>query len=73
MKRLFILALILTFLEVSQGAVVAAITANEFIDLCQNGTLQQIEEAIKAGADVNAKEAGGFTPLMLATYYNKNS
>jgi hypothetical protein len=29
---------------------------DEFFDLCSNGTPQQVEEAIKAGAKVNAKK-----------------
>jgi len=38
--------------------------------LCEKGTPQQIEEAIKAGADVNAKTRSLTTPLMYAAAGN---
>jgi len=37
------------------------------------GTPQEVEAAIQAGADVNAKDGGGMTPLMYAAQYNNNS
>jgi len=37
----------------------------EFVNLCGVGTLQQIEAAIKEGADVNVKNNNGDTPLIM--------
>ncbi|MCL2011046.1 MAG: ankyrin repeat domain-containing protein [Synergistaceae bacterium] len=52
-------------------AVAAAITAEIFIKMCRKDALQQVEAAIKAGADVNAKGYSDYresvlTPLMSA-------
>ena len=44
--------------------------ASAFIDLCKGGTPKEIEAAIKAGADVNAKASDGKTPLNLAAKKN---
>ena len=51
----------------------APISAEDFFKLCQSGTPQEVEAAIKAGADANAKDAlYGWTPLIFATLNNKN-
>jgi hypothetical protein len=42
-----------------------ALSVEEFIELCGKGTPEDITAAIKNGADVNAKCAGGFTPIMM--------
>ena len=53
-----------------------------FLELCKTGTLQEIENAIKAGANINAKGEvendeydykNTYTALMLAVEYNKNA
>ena len=41
-----------------------------FISICQVGTAAQVRKAIKAGADVNAADEEGWTPLMAATGFN---
>ena len=38
-----------------------------FLELCKTGTLWEVENAINAGANVNAKNQNGLTPLMAAT------
>ena len=51
-----------------------------FLDLCRKGTLRRIQNAIDAGANVNAEHKGrysgfdatGWTPLMFAAKYNAN-
>ena len=48
----------------------AAVSAEEFFELCRSGTPRQVEAALKAGADVGAKNAGGRTPLMFAAGNN---
>ena len=50
----------------------AAISVEEFFNLCESGTPQQIEAAIQAGADVNAQNNGDVTPLMVAASNNNN-
>ena len=37
-----------------------------FMELCKTGTLVDIQNAIQSGADVNAKDRAGWTPLMLS-------
>jgi hypothetical protein len=43
-----------------------------FLDLVQTGTPQEIQDALTAGADINARSEDGATPLMLAAGYNQN-
>ena len=45
----------------------------KFMTLCTNGTPQEVDAAIKAGADVNAKSSYGRTPLLWATWRNYNT
>ncbi|MCL1876310.1 MAG: ankyrin repeat domain-containing protein [Synergistaceae bacterium] len=51
----------------------AAMSVNDFITLCQNGTLPQIEAEIAMSADVNAKDKNSNTPLMAAAESNKDT
>jgi ankyrin repeat protein len=52
----------------------AVISAGDFLDLCAKAvtTPREVEAAIKAGADVNAKNNDGATALMLAALNNPN-
>jgi ankyrin repeat protein len=43
----------------------------DFLDLCENGALEDIMAAIKNDADVSAKEPDGWAPLMYAAQSNK--
>jgi ankyrin repeat protein len=50
----------------------ATISDYSFLELCKNGTLKQINNAIKNGANVNASNSTGETALMLAAGFNTN-
>ena len=52
------------------GPAFAAINDSDFFDLCAEGSLEQIVDAINGGADVNARAYGGRTPLMVAASFN---
>jgi ankyrin repeat protein len=47
--------------------------ASSFHALCKNGTAAKIEDAVAGGADVNARDANGWTPLMYAARYNSRA
>lgn len=59
MKRglLLVFLLVCTYLPYS-------FAAQNFIDICRQGTPEQVKAAIDAGADVNAGDENGKTPLM---------
>ncbi len=44
-----------------------AMKDKEFLELCESGNAQKVEEAIMNGANVNARRDNGFTALILAT------
>jgi len=50
----------------------AAMSDEDFLNLCRSGTEQQVETAIKNGSNINAKTENGVTALMFAAYYNSN-
>ena len=67
-KLAFVAAVLL-----AAGAVAAAQSANERLwDAALSGTAADVRAAIKAGADVNARNELGVTPLMGAAYSNTN-
>ena len=51
------------------GSVVAS--GAEFWELCRNGSFEQVEQAIKAGADVNEVGYGG-VPVLVRAMENQN-
>ena len=51
-------------------AAVNAIHDSDFLELCKQGSLQQINDAVNKGANVNVKGEDGATPLMLAAREN---
>jgi ankyrin repeat protein len=58
------------------GITVASATAQDadeigILELAKTGSLQDIQAALQQGADINAMEAGGETPLMYATENNQ--
>ncbi|MDR0571934.1 MAG: ankyrin repeat domain-containing protein [Rickettsiales bacterium] len=48
-------------------------TSVSFLELCSRGTRQEVENAIKAGADIHATDANGLTSLMYAIANNDSS
>ena len=50
----------------------AAISDKDFFNLCSYGSAKDVGEALKAGADVNAKDQTGATALMYAAADNNN-
>jgi ankyrin repeat protein len=43
-------------------------TVDKWMEICRNGTAEEVKAAIKAGADVNARDYADFTPLMMACH-----
>ncbi len=48
----------------------ASPTADVFFDVVKNGTAEDVQREIAGGADVNAADEDGWTPLMAAAGYN---
>lgn len=46
--------------------------SGDFLQLCKLGTLREIQAAIRAGADVNARDTTGGTALMQAAFFNSD-
>jgi ankyrin repeat protein len=50
----------------------AAMSNRSFVKLCESGSLAEIQAAIKAGADANAKDENEATALMWAAGFSAN-
>ena len=68
MKKRIVVAVVLAVLLATSGY---AQTTN-FFELVMNGTPEDVQAAIDKGADVNAPNTVGETPLIVAAGYNKN-
>ena len=51
----------------------SAMSGEDFLELCKDGTPGDIERAIKAGANLEARNEYGETPLLVAIEHNENS
>ena len=51
-------------------AISRKISNSEFIRMCVHGSINEIEEAIKSGVNVNYKDKAGVTPLMIVSGFN---
>ena len=69
-RRFLLVAICWLMGLIAAPAVAAGMSAVEFCGLCETGTLEQVETAIRNGADVNARNDDGETALMLAAGYN---
>jgi ankyrin repeat protein len=67
-----VILMVLAWAAAFTGPAGAAMTDGDFIALCERGTPQEIEAAIRGGANVNAKDSGGLTALILAAEYNSD-
>jgi ankyrin repeat protein len=61
-----VIPFILIFIFLSSNVVYAAISSEEFLDLCKRGSTQEIKKALQDGADVNVHNIRGQTALMHA-------
>ena len=68
-QRLFLCFLICTL---PAGQAFAAMSDEEFFELCIIGSEQQIVDAIQNGANVHARDEIGQTPLIRAAFGNPN-
>ncbi len=62
------MALFVALAFVLGAAAVAQAQGIDLVQLAGSGTVQQVQEAIKNGADVNAADKDGKAPLMAATF-----
>jgi len=69
MKKILSVIFIIFFILAGS---VSAFGQKNFFELVKTGTLEEVNNAIKAGADVNARDKNGWTPLMYAAWKNQN-
>ena len=69
MRKTLSVILIISFILAGS---VSALGQGNFFDLVKTGTLEEVNNAIKAGADINARDKDGKTPLMYAAWNNQN-
>ena len=74
MRKIFIVLLmsLVYAIIISPSNAFAAISDGDFLELCKSGTVQEVEAAIKNGANVNAEDEDGWTALMIAATNNSN-
>ena len=59
------------FMAIAFSLAISAYADDAFFELVKTGTPDQVEAAITAGADVNARDESGWTPLMRAAKFTK--
>jgi len=70
LKWILLVVFVMSLICFAAGSALAAISDSDFLDLCETGNLQQIEEAINDGANINARNEDQETPLMWAAWGN---
>src|SRR5512145_2464865 len=58
------------FLLILLASNLSAFSQSSFLELCKNGTPEQVEAALKAGASVAERGEYAYTPLMMAARDN---
>ena len=70
-KNLVVLIIFLMYIIFALSShAYAAMSDNDFLQLCVSGTAQELEGAIKNGANVRIRSGDGFTALMAAALSN---
>lgn len=60
----------LIFMFSGAGSMNTAASGEDFFELCESGTLEEIASAIEGGADINVLDRHYWTPLMYAAFRN---
>ena len=61
------------FVLMTACAVEAAVSDGDFIKLCMGGTSAEVTKALQDGADMDARDEDGYSPLVLAAMYNEDA
>ncbi|HXL01820.1 MAG TPA: ankyrin repeat domain-containing protein [Candidatus Atribacteria bacterium] len=69
MKKTLIVGLIACIILIGSSL---ALRQEDFTELVKTGSLEEVKKAIEAGANVNARDENGMTPLMHAAGANQN-
>src|SRR5690606_31374445 len=69
-KSFFSFLFFLLILSIFLTGTVYGIEEKEFWELCKDGSREEINEAIKNGADINKGDQNKVSPLMYAARYN---
>ena len=73
MKKIIVsFCLVSAAVLLSAGAVYAAMSNAEFLQLCANGTGEEVAQALRAGANVNAVDENNWTALHFAALSNND-
>jgi ankyrin repeat protein len=69
MKRIVFIVLVAAFLW---SCATTPMDDEEFLELVKTGSFKEVNKAIQNGADVNAKDESGKTPMMYVAEYGES-